>query len=59
MKARKLSVMLTITALVISMLGGCGSTEKTSNTDKPKTEMTDEERIVSAADAGKVGNWGL
>lgn len=59
MKAKKLLGMLTITALIISMLGGCGSKEKTSDADTTKTEMTDEERIISAADEGKVGNWGL
>ncbi len=61
MKAKKLLGMLTITALIISMLSGCGEQKETSgsNTDAPKTEMTDEERIKSAADEGKVGNWGL
>ncbi len=61
MKAKKLLGMLTTTALIISMLSGCGEQKETSgsNTDAPKTEMPDEERIKSAADEGKVGNWGL
>lgn len=57
MKAKKLFGMLTATALIISMFSGCGGQEKTSSADK--TDMTDEERIISAADEGKVGNWGL
>ena len=59
MKAKRLLGMLTITALIISMFAGCGSKETSSDTDTSKTEMTDEERIISAADEGKVGNWGL
>ena len=59
MKTKKLLGMLTATALIISMFSGCGGQEKTSSTDAPKAEMTDEERITSAADEGKVGNWGL
>ena len=59
MKAKKLLGMLTITALIISMFAGCGSKETSSDTNTSKTEMTDEERIISAADEGKVGNWGL
>ena len=59
MKKKKLFGMLTITAMLVSMLGGCGKQEKAAEEDAPKAEMTDEERIVSAADEGKVGNWGL
>ena len=59
MKAKKILGMLTITALIISILGGCGGKEKPSSTDTSKANMADEERIISAADEGKVGNWGL
>ena len=59
MKTKKLLGVLTIIALIATMFSGCGSQEKTSSTDAPKTEMTDEERILSAAKDGKVGNWGL
>lgn len=57
MKAKKLLGMLTIAALIVSMFTGCGNDEKA--TDVSKANMTDEERIISAADEGKVGNWGL
>ena len=60
----------TITALGLTavMLAGCGSsssgdTAKTDSAAEETTdssaEMTDEERIISAAQEGKVGNWGL
>ena len=60
----------TITALGLTavMLAGCGSsssgdTAKNDSTAEETTdssaEMTDEERIISAAQEGKVGNWGL
>ena len=60
----------TITALGLTavMLAGCGSSSSgdTAKTDSAaeettdsSTEMTDEERIISAAQEGKVGNWGL
>ena len=61
MKFKKLLVLLTVMALVLSVFGGCGEQKETSgsSTDTGKAVMTDEERIVSAADEGKVGNWGL
>lgn len=61
MKFKKLLVLLTVTALVLSVFGGCGEQKETSGSsnDTGKAAMTDEERIVSAADEGKVGNWGL
>jgi|GEM_PF-6434711 len=56
MKAKKLLGMLTVSALIVSMFSGCVGQEQTSSTEAPKAEMTDEERIISAADEGKVGN---
>ena len=56
MKMKKVLGILTTTALVVSMFSGCGKQE---SKDTEKAAMTDEERILSAAKDGKVGNWGL
>ena len=54
MKLKKVLGILTTTALVVSMFSGCGKQE---SKDTEKAAMTDEERILSAAKDGKVGNW--
>lgn len=64
MKTKKLLAYLTALSLCTGMLYGCGGgKEQMASTAEPAaseaTEMTNEERIVSAAKAGKVGNWGL
>ena len=61
MKFRKMTALFAAAALAAAMFTGCGSkpaapAETTSTAD---AEMTDEERIISAAKEGKVGNWGL
>ena len=53
---KKWSAML-LAAVMLIFLASCGSKE-TENTPN-MTDMTDEERIISAAQAGTVGNWGL
>lgn len=59
MKAKKWLGMLMITALIVSMFAGCGDKKESAGTESTKADMTDEERIIAAADEGKVGNWGL
>lgn len=57
MKTKKFAA-IALSALLALSFAGCGSESK----DKESTsgvDMTDEERIVSAAKAGMVGNWGL
>lgn len=58
MKMKKIAV-IALSALLTLSLAGCK--DKTTQTDQSTQsgEMTDEERIVSAAKAGMVGNWGL
>ena len=58
MKMKKIAVIV-LSALLTLSLAGCK--DKTTQTDQSTQsgEMTDEERIVSAAKAGMVGNWGL
>ena len=46
-----------LAAVMLIFLASCGSKE-TENTPN-MADMTDEERIISAAQAGMVGNWGL
>ncbi len=58
-KLRKVLGLLAMVALITSMLGGCGKQKDASEADPDKSTMTDEERILSAAKDGKVGNWGL
>lgn len=69
MKMKK-TLALTLAALMAVQLTACSGSEtsSTSQTESQATEnssagssdeMTDEERIKAAAEAGKVGNWGL
>lgn len=77
MKFKKVCSLFTASALVLTMLAGCGS-KSASSASAPAasdtvasasaseaassstgTAMTDEERIIAAAQDGKVGNWGL
>lgn len=58
MKLKKLFSVLTSAALIAAIFAGCGKKEEGS-TSTESTRITDEERIVSAAKDGKVGNWGL
>ena len=46
-----------LAAVMFIFFAGCGSEKESSTPDMG--DMTDEERIVSAAQAGMVGNWGL
>ena len=61
--------------MVTASMSGCGSSEDKSSvstasssgesvssssvSDESNVEMSNEERIISAAQEGKVGNWGL
>ncbi len=56
MKMKKFAAIALSAALTLSF-AGCGSKDTSSET--ASKAMTDEERIVSAAQAGMVGNWGL
>ena len=53
---KKWSAMI-LAAVMLIFLASCGSKE-TENTPN-MADMTDEERIISAAQAGMIGNWGL
>ena len=55
MKMRKFAA-IALSALLTLSFVGCGSKGKEASSG---ADMTDEERIVSAAKAGMVGNWGL
>lgn len=55
MKMRKFAA-IALSVLLTLSFAGCGSKSKESSSG---ADMTDEERIVSAAKAGMVGNWGL
>ncbi len=58
MKSKKLFALLTAAMLVCTAFAGCGEKqEQTASGDS--ASMSDEQRIVSAAKDGKVGNWGL
>jgi NitT/TauT family transport system substrate-binding protein len=60
MKLRKMTSIFAVLALVAVSAAGCGSKKESSEAEPESTAaMTDEERIVSAAEEGKVGNWGL
>lgn len=68
MKAKRMLALLAAGLLTVTMFSGCGakgneteSNKETKETEieSSKAEMTNEERIVAAAKAGKVGNWGL
>lgn len=56
MKMRKFVAIVMSLVLLLSF-AGCGSKDKDPGT--VSKDMTDEERIVAAAQAGMVGNWGL
>ena len=56
MKLTKKLPAVILAAAMLASFAGCGSEESSST---GMGDMTDEERIVSAAQAGKVGNWGL
>ena len=59
MKTKRLFALLTSAAMAAAALSGCGKEEKPAASQDGGAAMTDEERIVSAAKDGKVGNWGL
>ncbi len=56
-KSTKKWAAMLLAAVMLIFLASCGSKE-TENTPN-MADMTDEERIISAAQAGMVGNWGL
>lgn len=59
-KKMKKFTAVVLSALLAFSFAGCGKkAENTSSGANTKTDMTDEERIVTAAKAGMVGNWGL
>ena len=60
MKMKKLVAIVLSAALTLSF-ASCGSknTDTESTASDTAVELTDEERIISAAQAGMVGNWGL
>ena len=58
MKLKKIISVIAALLMTAAIVTGCGSGEKKG----PQTlsaDMTDEERIIAAAKAGQVGNWGL
>lgn len=56
MKVRKWVAVLMAMTFISAALAGCsGQNEEPILTE----DMTNEERIIAAAQAGKVGNWGL
>lgn len=57
MKIKKIAAIV-LSAVLALTFAGCTSNETTSKTTSSGS-MTNEERIVSAAQAGMVGNWGL
>lgn len=67
MKMNRIATTFTALSLATVILAGCGSssapakeeTKEETKTETPAAEKTSEERIVEAAKAGKVGNWGL
>ena len=65
MKQFKTFTAIALTLLLLLSLVGCAGSSGSSAAPAASTpassaaEMTDEQRIVSAAQAGKVGNWGL
>lgn len=48
-----------VTAMMSVMITGCGGKETSSDAKATTTAMSSQEIIEAAADAGKVGNWGL
>lgn len=57
MKLKKILSVLICGAMLATMFAACGG--KDGKEPILKDGMTDEERIIAAAQAGKVGNWGL
>ena len=55
MKMRRFTA-IALSALLALSFAGCGDKNKDVSSG---ADMTDEQRIVSAAKAGMVGNWGL
>ena len=64
-KAKTMIAAMAALAMTVSCMTACGSNSSSSSeagiaaSGKSVDEMTNEELIVSAAKAGKVGNWGL
>lgn len=69
-RTMKLVSLLCVAAMTMSIFAGCGdSSDKNTSTNSSsesgaedavtETPLSDEEVIKAAADAGKVGNWGL
>mgnify|MGYP000981440625 FL=1 len=68
-RMKKIVALLSVAALAVSLVAGCGSGSDSSSDSGSKktssakgatsTEMTSEEIIKQAASEGKVGNWGL
>lgn len=58
---KKVSIMLAATLATLSFSGCSGGSDNSADfgSSASMANMTDEERIVSAAQAGMVGNWGL
>jgi len=68
MKKKRAFTTFMALSLATVMLAGCGTSSKDTTqeekkeettTEAPAAEKTNEDRIVEAAQAGKVGNWGL
>lgn len=59
MKTKKLLAFFTALSMAAFAIAGCGKKQETPTADASSAPMTDEERIISAAKDGKVGNWGL
>jgi NitT/TauT family transport system substrate-binding protein len=67
MKLTKMLLAVIMSAVMLLPFAGCGSGAPTESSEPSASEsasgnsaeMSSEERIVSAAEAGKVGNWGL
>lgn len=58
MKVKKVLSVLAILAMIAAMFTGCGGDTDTQSS-AISADMTDSERIIAAAQEGKVGNWGL
>ena len=62
---KKVVSIVLIMSLFTLVLTSCGEKsesqpdETDSSTNSEKVELTNEERIISASEEGKVGNWGL
>ena len=59
---KKMICLLSMVTIFTIVMTGCGSDNKATNSEVTKTptkELTNEDRIKTAAAEGKVGNWGL